>query len=91
MFGMQLPGAPEHTVCLKSTGALSNTPRIMELERRCCGLGPKHTHEHAWVSRSVNGKTISLARMAERYPADLCLSLAGLVASVINIKAAAKG
>ena len=80
-FGHKLPGAPPHTFCRKSTSVLTNLECLKHLECRCPGISRFHRHEHAWGSRKVQGRRISLAAAAGAYPPTLCERWASVVVS----------
>lgn len=75
-FGLTLPGCAPNEYCRKTTRFWSNMPEIMRLERRCPGQSPQHIHVHAIGNVTVDGKRLSRAGAAGRYPIDLCQTIA---------------
>ena len=71
-YNLQLPGAKSNEFVLKSIQILTNMPALTALERRCPGTGEQHLHVHAWGGFVHQGKRISRAKAAGRYPSLLC-------------------
>ena len=83
-FGLQLPGASKHCFCRKRTCIFTNNLKLKAVAVMCPGLGRLHTHDHAWGSVRVNGKTLSNAAAAGRYPTELCRQIAAFNAEAIR-------
>ena len=75
-YGLQLPGSKSHEFCRKSTRIVGNFVELSAICLKCSGKTPRHQHIHAIGSVSVDGKRISRAGAAGRYPKGLCLALA---------------
>ena len=72
MFGLKFPGAPSSDFCKKPTKVVGTFRTVSDLARRCCGVSGAHKHVRAWGSYSHEGKRISRASAAGRYPGELC-------------------
>ena len=71
-YGLQLPGAKKHVYCQKNTCLLTNMESLRVIAAKCPGLSRWHSHEVAWGSKMVNGKSVRLAAAAGKYPHALC-------------------
>ena len=83
-FGLRPPAPGQNEFIRKSTCVLANFPEILDLERRCHGVTPRHKHVHALGRRRVTNdqgsSSVSVAFSAGRYPDDLCAAFARSVA-----------
>ena len=71
-YGLQLPGADEQVFFQKRISVLTNLEDLCTLKQSCPGFSHTHRHESAWGSHVVQGKSVSLARVAGAYPVGLC-------------------
>lgn len=78
-YGLRLPGAPRYHYCRKATVVSGNFVAVESLSQSCPGLSPSHHHDHCWGHRRIEGRSVSLAAAAGRYPIDFASSLAGIV------------
>ena len=85
-YGLTLPGLPSNMFCKKATRIVLNITSIVNLTRRCPGSSVHRLHCVAWGSIKVNGKAESRARLAGRYPDDLCRSLARIVKAHLQLE-----
>ena len=94
MYDLRLPGAAKHVLCRERMKVIGNFD-ISSLQRNCVGISATHQHEFAWGSRTVQGKTVKLARAAGRYPWPLARAFArcmhsGLAEACATCRAASR-
>ena len=82
-FGLRAPSdaLQPGELIKKGTKILTNAPGLQLLSNKCDG---KHTHCRCLGSTRVNGKSLSIAKFAGRYPLALCNAWATAVAQDLS-------